>query len=234
MGLNVFVAYGYRPEDLWIKDMVFPLIGAFGSQSADGKDLYDRGLGDAVAGKIGECDALIAFRTRRDGPTANGTYSTHQWVDNEVGVAFARNLQILEVTETLVNPAQGIAGALQRVTYDRDKRDELMVELVKALGVWHGQLRVQPQLLPMEAERIIKTHKDKAGFSCNYKILRGDQESGPHAAKVLVKRPGGAYVMLKNIRRDDLVEIEVAFGLELWKSDYSRIDDVQITLEKRV
>ena len=47
--MKIFVGYGYHPRDVWIEEMVFPLIKAFGAETVSGKELYGQPFGDGVS-----------------------------------------------------------------------------------------------------------------------------------------------------------------------------------------
>jgi hypothetical protein len=228
--MKIFVAFGYRPEDAWIKTMVFPIIEAFGSSVVSGEELWGRNMVDEITDRIRTSDALIAFVTRRDAMNT-GLYNSHTWVANEIGAAHQSRLRILEVRDVKVDPQFGMNLALQRISYDPEKRDECLVEIVRALGFWHNEMQVEPLLLPEELARIIWRFREAANFKCTY-VIRRDNRLLPEAAGETLRQTGGMYIVLKNVRRGDLVMVRVVAGGEVWESPFSSIHHTQIRLEK--
>ncbi len=108
--MKIFVAYGYNNRDAWIPDTINPLIEAFGSEPVDGRELGGELLPPAIEHSIAECDALIAFCTRRE-ERADHSWTTHQWVLGELTVAVAGNKKVLEVYENGVARNAGITGS---------------------------------------------------------------------------------------------------------------------------
>jgi hypothetical protein len=76
--MRIFIAYGYNDRDRWIKEHVFPLVQAFGSEVVDGEGLYGEILSEGVKDRVNMCDALIGFATRRNLPD-NPSGETHLW-----------------------------------------------------------------------------------------------------------------------------------------------------------
>ena len=227
--MKIFVAYGYRPEDAWIEEMVFPIIRAFGSDVSTGADLFGKEIADGVKNRIREADALVGFMTRRDPMQPTG-YSTHPWVLQETAIADALPRPILEIWETGVPPA-GIGQNHQRITYDASARDTFLVKFVKAMGDWHSESVERPQLAPVEVGRLYLKHRNDPTFRCTYQIRRGDLEMQPVKADIY-RAEQGVYVTLKNIQRRDLVSIQIYAGNEQWESPFTRVDNLFIQLEK--
>src|SRR5438105_367970 len=99
--MRIFVAFGYNDRDAWVKNMVIPIMNHLGIDAATGETLGGQIITTGVRDRIKESDALIGFLTRRGMVHEDGTYSTHAWVQTELGAALGSELQyILEVRET--------------------------------------------------------------------------------------------------------------------------------------
>src|SRR5579859_1530256 len=140
--MKIFVGYGYNERDQWVERLVFPIIEAMGDEVVSGKDLYGQPITGAVGVRIKESNAVIGFTTRRD-QLANGGWTTHQWVKDELLHGLNCNLPIVEVREQGVQDQEGMLGGLQRIAYEEAQRDLLMVELVRAISRWHEGAEVR-------------------------------------------------------------------------------------------
>jgi hypothetical protein len=227
--MKIFVAFGYRNEDAWIKTMIFPILRAFGSEEITGEDLYGIDLGQGVLNRIHDSDCLIAFRTRRDPIGGSTDFTSHTWVEQEVAAGLAKNLRVLEVRETQVTPGAMVQN-LQRINYDAQRREDFLIEFVKAMGVWHRDSVERPQLIPEELSKLL--WKNRTTATVTYKIRRDNREGADQKAEYFAQA-GAMYVVLKNVRRGDLVCVRVSAGGEMWESQFTNIDDLLIRLEKQ-
>lgn len=228
--MKIFVGYGYNDRDKWIEGYVFDLIRAFGGEPVTGKEIYGEQLEDGVRQQIRDCDALLAFTTRRK-RIANGKYSTHQWVTDEIITALEAKLPFVEVRETCVDRQPGMPGGRQYIPYDASARDECLIQIAKALGKWRQQLPVKLQLLPEAVTRSIRPYVGKAGFHCNYKVYRNGIESAAKETNV-IPLPGGLFVLVSGLGTLASVQISVEAGGKTWTSDYSSIDAVSVELRE--
>lgn len=227
--MNIFLAYGYNDRDRWVKDLVFPIIRAFGSEVITGDEIYGQDIPSGVLAKIRRSDALVGFSTRRD-DMGNGRWTTHHWVKQELAAALALNLPLFEVRETNVDPQGGITANLQRIDYEEEERDKCLVEIVKALGIWHQTSSILIKLLPEEvANNDLRPLLSDPGLICSYMVKRGNREDGPFNAGI--KRiKGGLFIEPNNIPHDALIQINIRYGNRSWSSDYESIDSYGINL----
>jgi hypothetical protein len=178
--VRIFVGFGYNPRDEWIKELVFPLVQAFGDEVVTGEDMAGDILSETVKDKIRTSDGMIGFLTRRD-PINEGRWTTHRWVTDELAHAAAIRMAMVEVRETGIDPQGGGQGDRQWLPYDEANRAQFLV----------------PQILPLYRQR---------EFTCQYRLLlpNGD-ETEP---KTVQLRPvtGGLFVELKGVPRDALVQ----------------------------
>lgn len=77
--MKIFVAYGYNDRDLWIGELVSPIIRAFGDEVITGEELQGELITDGVRKKTQHSDALIAFATRRQ-EVGQNQWTTLRWV----------------------------------------------------------------------------------------------------------------------------------------------------------
>ena len=228
-GLKVFVGYGYNERDQWIPDLVFPLVRAFGCEVLTGEDMQGLQLSPEVQRRIENADGLIAFRTRREGPDAQGVYTSHRWVDNELTLAIGNNARVVEVREAGVDPQDGLAGDRQRIEYKEAERDKLLVELAKTVGSWVRVSRLQ--LLPQSFVSEIRPLLGAPGFRCSYTVLDGSRESAPRETAV---RPikGGLFIWADGLSSESLIQVTIEGNGKRWTSDYEGLDSVGINLKQ--
>jgi hypothetical protein len=222
--VRIFVAYGYNERDQWIKDMVFPIITAFGSEVAAGDVTYEgSNIPDHVRTNIRFSDALIGFTTRRSGSQGELTSQTHRWVISELAAAFALKRRVVEVREQGVDSQDDLLQGLQRIEYDEQARDQCLVEIVKAVGSWHRRGTVRLQLLPQQVNEDLRPLLNNPGLTCEYVVRMGNYEEDPRVAKI-VPIKGGMFIDASDVPREALIQIRVQFGEESWSSDYESID----------
>ena len=228
--MNIFLAYGYNPRDQWVRDMVKPIVEAFGSTPITGEETYTGpNIPSSVLDKIQKSDALIGFTTKRT-TQDNVVWQTHQWVVMELAAAITLRKRVVEVREVGVDPQGGLAQNLQRIDYVETNRDQCLVDIVKAIGSWHQNDTVRLQLLPeglvnSELRPIIKN----PGLSCEYVIRTGNFETVPLRAQIWGFK-GGLFIDVPNVPRNALIQINVAYGGRIWSSDYESTDSYGIHL----
>jgi hypothetical protein len=229
--MRIFVAYGYRDRDQWVKDLVFPIVEAFGDTVVTGEELAGEVITDAVRRKIQSADALIAMATRREEAGA-GRWSTHRWVLDELSYALANRKKVVEVRETGVDEQGGIAGDRQRIMYDEAARDRCLVSIVKTLGNWHRENLVQVRLGPeKECETFAQRYKSNL-FKCTYRLLVNNQEGEEQPAQI-TPRQGALYVLLPNVPVQADIQIQIVDGETVWRSDYEPADVVKVDVKRR-
>ena len=227
--MKIFVGFGYNPRDSWVRELVFPIIEAFGDRVISGEEVYGEQITDAVRERIRTSHALIGFTTRRD-PIDGGKWTTHRWVTDEISHGLASNVRVVEVREVGVDDQGGIVGDRQRISYDETQRDRLVVELVKVIAYWHREhTSVRLQLLPQTYANEIGSIYRRDGFSCKYRLMTDEEESGPFPGLV---RPykGGLFMEATNIPRDALVQVELSYQGTTWISAFESTDAIGVTL----
>lgn len=228
--MHIFVAYGYNPRDQWIKEMVEPIIEAFGSTPVNGEETYDGpNIPDNVLTKIRRSDALIGFTTRRTTQN-NVIWQTHQWVVMEIAAALALKKRVVEVREAGVDPQGGLAQNLQRIEYTEGARDACLVEIVRAIGTWHQTENVKIQLLPDGlANNDLRPLLRDPGLSCKYLVRMGNFEDGPFNAEIKPIK-GGLFIDAPSVPKNALIQISITYGNRVWSSDYESTDAYGIHL----
>lgn len=136
--MKVFVGYGYNERDAWIKNLVFPIIEAFGHEVISGEEMEGENIAEGVISRIKSSDVLIGFLTRRGDKSEQGQYKTHQWVKDEITTAVTNSREIIVVIETDIDEdyKSRITQDRQHIAYDEKHRDQFLVKLVKIISRW--------------------------------------------------------------------------------------------------
>jgi hypothetical protein len=224
--MNVFVAYGYNQRDSWIRELVCPLVSAFGHTVLTGERMEGEDLSAGVVERISASDAMLGFLTRRG---EGDVYDTHRWVSDEIAVAIGAGITVVEIRETNVDQQGGIAGNRQRMTYDEARRDHFLVDLAEVLGGWASRKSRNLRLLPPDVVAAIRPHTQKQGFRCTYSGIK-DGKFYPEIEAVLVRKEGGLYLMAKDVHPGMMIQIRVQAAGNSWTSDHIDLDSLSVEL----
>lgn len=215
---------------MWIPRLVYPVIRAFGDEVVNGEEMPGEVISEGVRARIRRADALIGFVTRR-GDAGDDLSTTHRWVTDELAGAHALSKFIVEVREVGVDEQRGIIGDRQPIVYDEAKRDECIVDLVRALGEWHQRNNVTLKLLPEECAEQITPQLNNARLRCFYKVLEDGEESEEFPARIR-RITGGLFVQARGVPRQALVQLIVECEGQSWSSDFESTDSLSIHLRQ--
>ena len=226
--MKIFVAYGYNERDEWIKEMIFPLIKAFGSEVETGGETYEGDIPETVLKKIRRSDALMGFTTLREPQNPNST-ATHRWVIEELAAAKTLKKKFVEIRETGVDPQGGITAAHQRIEYDEKARDECLVKIVQALGVWQSTNLIRVQLLPEGIRGDLQPLLNDAGLTCKYRVKSGGF-TDDYMPATIEGIKGGLFIDVPQLKSDELIQISINHGNRTWTSDYESLSSYGMIL----
>jgi hypothetical protein len=226
--MKVFIAYGFRDRDRWVREHVVPLIQAFNGEVVTGEGLGGQQITEAVQGRIRECDGLIGFLTARD--EAGSADETHIWVAQELAVAVTAGLKVLEVRETGLTNQGGLLGDREHLVYDPADEAGCLVAIAKVLGDWSRGLTMRVLLLPDDVVRKIAPLINRTGFRCTYRIAANGRESDERPAS-LIRRPGGLELTANGIPATSLISVRVEGGGIRYTSPYVDADALTVMLE---
>ncbi len=229
--MRIFVGYGYNDLDRWVEELVFPIIEAFDVEVVSGQEGHGQIISEVVRNQIYNCDALIAFTTRRE-QLEDGRWTTHRWVTDEWATALNQGLPLVEVRAIGVADQGGLVRDRQRIDYTESSRDKCLVELVKVIGTWkRREHSVMLQLSPQEFVSEVRPFIRRPSFRCTYILLEGSRESEEHDMRVIPIK-GGLFTQVKGIPREALIQIRIHTQQGSWTSDFESIDNVRIRLYK--
>lgn len=231
--MKIFVGFGYHPRDIWIKELVFPLINSFDGEVISGEEIYGAELSTGVKEKISECDVLFAMLTPRD-KKESGRFTTHDWVRDEYQHAIEKGKKAVAFVESKVDWNPGMAGDRQRVDFDEDKKEKLIVEMANILSQW-SKIYISKRLrflAPPEFIGEIRPLISRGEVKCTYQYLVGPSESQATEAS-LIKIAGGICIDLKNPPpTNGMVQVKVTAPGVSWSSDYESLEFLSINLSK--
>jgi hypothetical protein len=239
--MKIFVGYGYNPRDAWIDDFVGRLIASFGDAMVSGKEIYGGNLDAGVRAEIEASDALIGFTTRRDPAAATGTWTTHQWVRDELLTAAGAQppIPFVEVRETQVEVQGGMLANQARITYDEAQRDRCLVEIAAAIGRWHRQAAASSsfllELLPDDFSKEIHPLLQDPDLRCVYRVLKEREvDAEPDVVTPLRKLRGRMAIRTSPVPRDAMIQVEVWQGKSklLWVSEWQAVESRIINLDR--
>ncbi len=233
--MKIFVAYGYNERDKWIENLVFPLIEAFGAEVVTGEGIYDGAIPDAVRNQIRRSDALIAFMTKRN-PQDENDKLTHRWVIEELAVASAIDSlkrRTVEVCEKGVDEQGGMMQANQRIIYDETARDECLVKIAKAIGVWQSAHLVRVQLLPEAIKADLHKLLRDEGLVCSFRVKSG-HFTDDYTETEIEKIGNGLFIHIPQPKANEYVQISIKHGRRIWESSYESLNSYGINLEEEI
>lgn len=226
--MNLFVSYAFNDENRWIEDLAIPLIRSLGFEVISGQHMEGEIIVESVEARMKECRGCIGFTTRRD-QLPSGKFGTHPWVIDELTLARALKLTVIEVREEEVQ-VLGAANSFVQLRYARDARDKLLVQLAEALAKWPTRivrLRIQP---PQAGADEFRRFVLRGGVLCRYQVQsRGRTIANGDA--VIEPVTAGFFIELEVPRDDVLVQLEIKKDANVaWKSFGSSLLSIPIEI----
>ena len=234
--MKIFVAFGYNERDVWVKEMVFPIIESFDFTLLDGKETFGGGIGQDILDKIDESDFVLAFTTQRFvGGISSG--QTSKWVLDEISAAVGKGKPVVEVRELELDLQDTFLTGTQKIYYQEKARDKCLVEITTMLAAMRRKLqrlqnkpRVRIQLLPKGwAHEGLRPLLDKGEVMCEYVIRKGSTDSQRLPIQI-DPISGGLFIEIPNIAPEEMIRIFIKFREQKWQSDYESINAFGIHL----
>jgi hypothetical protein len=209
--MRVFVAFGYRPEERWVRDLVLPILDALEIAVVDGQETRGKPIDQEVRQRIASADAVLGFLLRRE-KNPDGSWTTSEYVRQELEIGLGQSKDVIQVVESDVPSPGGFFQGLQRLSYDASARDEFLVQLTKHLREW-VQGTVFVRLAP--AALVNALAATASGHACSYEILhQGRVERS--ATTTIVAMGGGLYVKLAGFRPERYVNLTIDVNGKRW------------------
>jgi hypothetical protein len=226
--MKIFLGYGFNGRDTWVKNLVFPIIQAFGDEALTGEELFGEQIPDAVRERLRQSHACIGFLTQR---SSEEPRATHRWVIEEMATALSFGLRVVEVRETGVDEQFGIMGDRQRISYDQTRRDECLVALVRTVGNWHSESNVDLRLLPEQCANELFPLHAQTDLVCTYRLRIEGESTSEFPAKIEPVGPS-LIVKAKRVPRHALVQVKIRFREMTWLSSFQSVEEINLTLQR--
>ncbi|MDO7173830.1 hypothetical protein [Mariniflexile sp. AS56] len=231
--MKVFVGFGYNDNDNWISEIIIPFIEELGCEVSTGEDMQGEQLSVGVKDRISNSDACIGFLTRRGPVDANGHYSTHRWVIEELTLALGLDKAVFEIRENGVNTQNGILGHLQRL--DFDDRTKVMLEIAKFISKEKSKLTHKAFiLLPSDFTDEIKPHLNSRDTKCLYRFLYKGKFYEEEETKLEKLRQRELGIIVRKIPSEEAqidIKITGPNGIT-WSSGFFSIGLMDVQLQK--
>lgn len=229
--MKVFIGFGYNDNDKWIKDLIIPFVEELGCEVVTGEDMHGENLSDGVIARLEESDACIGFLTKRD-PKADGTFTTHKWVIEELALALQKKIPFYEIREKDVDAQKGIGGAHQR--YEMSDKAELMLNITKFINKEKLKFTHKTfMLVPNNFVEEIRPYLKSRDTVCRYRFLHKAKFYEPEEAK-LERLGQGLGIIVKKIPGEE-AQIEITVESQnniLWNSGFVSVGLINVQLQK--
>jgi hypothetical protein len=230
--MKVFLGFAYRDADKDLAGYCDQLLASQFAQTVTGEKLGGDALTPAVQQRIEACAALVGLLTQRD-LKANGTYTTHQWVIDEIAYARAKGKRAIAMVETGVDIG-GMYQAHEFIQLDRANPLPAFLKLSETVGEWKRALgrTIKVQILPQLLAR--KVGSGEARIRCSHRLWSKGKTS-QWTSVTPVPEGGGTFAWVEGVGDDDLIQLRIeGVGRQPWQSvATSQWMQVQLAEEKR-
>jgi hypothetical protein len=216
--MRVFLAFSFRDEDKILVTNLQRLIESHRVEVITGERLGGEQLTPGVQQRIEECDALVALLTYQKKP--DGTYTTSNWVREELVYARAKNKKAIALVEENVDLG-GMFASHEIIPFARESESltESILRLSETIAEWMREVgrHVKVQILPQEIAKQL-AHED-GGVRCSYRLWLKNKTWGSwFNVTPLAEDDGRTFVWVNNVQDDHLVQIRVELSNEIWSS----------------
>jgi len=222
--MKLFVAFHYSAEDKWVKDLVIPLIETLGIEVKTGENIHGQVIVQEVPDIIRKCDAMIAFITT--------SWTDHPWVRDELVTALAMKIPALEVKDSRLVNLGGITDGRQRIDFDVDKKEMLLIQVAQRLAEWKKRHNTRNLLLlPDDIMKAAKPHLNSGQLKCIYQFRDGNEESDKYEAAPF-RLPQALAVNIKNIPSENaMIQLTIQGPQFSFSSGYQTFSYIPINLQ---
>jgi hypothetical protein len=214
--MKIFLGFAFREVDQDLAGWCDQLFASQFAHTVTGERLGGEALTPAVQARIDQCDVMVGLLTRRD-QKADGKYTTHDWVRDEITYARHRNKPAIAVVEGNVDIG-GMYQENEMIPLDRANPLAAFLRLAETVGTWRREFgrTVKVQILPPPLAR--KVGASETGISCSHRLWsRG--KKGPWTEVTPVPEGGGTFVWIDGVKDDDLIQLKIeGVGRQPWQS----------------
>jgi hypothetical protein len=168
-----------------------------------------------VRRRITSTDGLIGFLLRRE-EQRDGSWSTSDYVGQEIQFALAHRRQVIPVLEDGVPRPGGFLQHLQFLPYRADERDRFLLALAGHVREWvQGEVKIRlgPKELLDDLARDLQRH----AAVCHYRVMHDYRTEREGTAEILAEG-GGMFTKLLGFGPGRLVELKITAAGSDWAS----------------
>lgn len=213
--MKIFLAFAFRDDDRDVVRYVERTLAAHYVPIITGERLGGEQLTPAVQSRIDQCNALVALLTRRD-QLQNNSWTTHQWVLDELGYARTKHKKVIALVEEGVNVG-GMYQPHEYIPFDRANPLEAFLTLSETVGNWKREVgrTVKVQIQPSTLAKKLGSGGSKS--RCHHRLwLQGNNTDWSEIKPV--PEPGGTFVFIEGVQDEHLVQIQVEDQNATWES----------------
>jgi hypothetical protein len=205
----------HSDEDKEIVELVDQLIAGHLVEMKTGERLGGEQLTPTVQRRIEDCHALVGILTKRD-KKQDGKWTTHQWVQDEINWARAKNRKVIALVEQGVDLG-GMFQSHENISLEKDKPIKALLTLSDNIGLWRQELgrTVKVQIMPDAIAR--KVGDGCNGIKCRHRLwLRGAYS--PWQDLTPVPEAGGTFVFVNGVQDEHLIQLQIQQTSKMWQS----------------
>jgi len=223
--MKLFVAFHYHDDDRWIKELIFPILKSLEIKVITGEDIHGNIIVQQVPELIRNSDCMMAFITKN--------WHQHPWVRDELVTAVNSKIPALEIRDASLQIPGGIIEGRQRLDFDINKKEELIVDLVHVLCNWKKVHDTRSlMILPVDVLQEARPHLRTGNLKCTYQFRDGNEES-PKYVTPLFRLPQGLAVDIRNIpSKNAMVQLTIDGPNMSWSCGYQPFSYIPINLQK--
>ena len=214
---DVFLSYHYDEPNTRIARQIEDLLESHNLRATTGDVLSGGALTDEIKRQIDEADALIALLTRNQ-QLANGSWTTHEYVKNELQHARDAKKPAIALVEQGVD-VTGLYKENEFIPYVPTDDLPSFLKLSRTIWSWKNRAgrTVKLQLLPEAVATEIWKNRG-GGSEWQYRLSSGIRDTGWQKAYPR-KEPYGLFLFVQVPDDTMSIEVRVAAGGKSWVSD---------------
>jgi len=211
---RIFLAFAYRDTDRELANQVQQLLGSHDVPVITGENLGGQALTPAVKERIDDSDALIALLTRRDKLGRKNKFTTHQWVQEELGYARDNKKRAIALVEDGVDVG-GMYAPHEYIPFDRQNPLPAFLRLSDTVGQWKREIgrTIKVLILPPELARTV----GQGEIKCRYRFSAEGKWTTWNETEA-IREVGGTFAYLVGVRDDHTIQLEVKLPNARWQS----------------
>jgi hypothetical protein len=228
---TVFLGFAFREMDRDLVDYIERLLESHGLKATTGKALGGEALNEAVQARIKNADAFVGLLTRRD-QIANGGWTTHDWIKDELRYARGQGQSAIALVETDV-AIGGMEQPQEHIQLDRAAPLEAFLRLSETLAEWKRKagrtLRVRLQ--PDDIAELVTAEAN--GVTCQYRFVDDRGQPTAYMNGRVSEEAGGIVLYVDGVGDQHHIQVKIEAANRVWRSPVEP-QLMQITLKPRV